>query len=106
MSTFLGTNTAKSTTPEKKTKSSNRKSYTPSSGMLKLRLHKRTIRMLTKKIARWEANKANGKKANVGRKSKGKNAKKPQRIGGKVANRNTWNTEGLKKQLAEVSARR
>ena|SRR5271157_579485 len=96
MSTFLsGQSTSSSSSKTKGSKQ--RGKYTPSSGMLKTRTRKKTIRLLTKKIARWEANKLAGKKANVGR--KGEHSKKPQRLGGKVANRNTWNTEGLKRAL-------
>lgn len=99
MGTFFASSTPSSTT-EKKTKIK-KSTHKPSSGLLKQRKHKRMVRMLTKKIARWEQNKVDGKKANA--KRAGRNAKKPQRLGGKVANRNTWNTSGLKKQLELVS---
>ena len=66
-----------------KTKTKARNShFKPSSGQDKARRHKRTIRLLQKKIARWERNQANPQKVAAGK------------------SRNNWNTSGMKSHLA------
>ncbi|MFA5024143.1 MAG: hypothetical protein WC523_04265 [Patescibacteria group bacterium] len=90
------TDSSSSTSSKKNAKKSSR--HKPSSGLLKKRLNKRTIRRLNMKVARWERNAADP--------SKTSKRKKPQRLGGKVASRNKWDTNGLKKQIALLQERK
>jgi hypothetical protein len=80
-----------------KTTAKAHKNHTSSSGKRRCIKIRRAIRRLNMKIAHWERNKAEGKKSAI--KRVGKGAKKPQRIGGKVASRGKWDTTGMKNHL-------
>ena len=93
--------TTQPTITKTKTSGKAHKSHKESSGRRRgIRIHQ-AIRRLTMKVARWEKNKAENKKSAI--KRVGANAKKPQRLGGKVASRVGWKTEGLKKQLEALN---
>ena len=83
MAGFLST-TLPQTVTSVKSKGRTGGGYSPSSGQNKKRKNNRARRLLTAKIARWERNQANPKKAAAGK------------------SRDNWNTAGLKKQLAAL----